>query len=62
MLAMVIAAPLGSYLGAHIGWRGAFFGLVPVALIAFVWMWFSLPAMKPEKRIAGSANVFSLLN
>ncbi len=61
-LAMVIAAPLGSYLGAHIGWRGAFFGLVPVALIAFVWMWFSLPAMKPEKRVAGSANVFSLLN
>lgn len=61
-LAMVIAAPLGSYLGAHIGWRGAFFGLVPVALIAFVWMWFSLPAMKPEKRVAGSVNVFSLLN
>ncbi|GMA80535.1 hypothetical protein GCM10025855_00680 [Shewanella glacialipiscicola] len=61
-LAMVIAAPLGSYLGAHIGWRGAFFGLVPVALIAFVWMWFSLPTMKPEKRVVGSANVFSLLN
>ena len=61
-LAMVIAAPLGSYLGAHIGWRGAFFGLVPAALIAFVWMWFSLPTMKPEKRVVGSANVFSLLN
>jgi len=27
-LATVIAAPLGSYLGAVIGWRGAFFCLV----------------------------------
>ena len=31
-LATVVAAPLGSYLGALIGWRGAFFCLVPVAL------------------------------
>lgn len=30
-LATVIAAPLGSYLGSIIGWRGAFFCLVPVA-------------------------------
>jgi predicted MFS family arabinose efflux permease len=30
-LASIIAAPLGSYLGSIIGWRGAFFFLVPVA-------------------------------
>lgn len=35
-LATVVAAPLGSYLGATIGWRGAFFFLVPVAIVAFI--------------------------
>lgn len=45
-LAMVIAAPLGSYLGSIIGWRGAFFCLVPVALLALIWQWISLPVMQ----------------
>ncbi|MDP1998509.1 MAG: MFS transporter [Rhodoferax sp.] len=60
-LAMVIAAPLGSYLGSVIGWRGAFFCLVPVALIAFVWQWISLPSMPTPARPAGSSNVLRLL-
>jgi predicted MFS family arabinose efflux permease len=60
-LATVVAAPLGSYLGAVIGWRGAFFCLAPVALLAFVWQWISLPPMKAEQRPAGSGNVFTLL-
>jgi predicted MFS family arabinose efflux permease len=60
-LAMVIAAPLGSYLGSVIGWRGAFFCLVPVALIAFVWQWISLPSMPTRARPAGSGNVLRLL-
>ncbi|EOV8972315.1 MFS transporter [Cronobacter turicensis] len=47
-LATVIAAPLGSWLGAVIGWRGAFFCLAPVALIAFIWQWRSLPAMPAQ--------------
>jgi predicted MFS family arabinose efflux permease len=59
-LATVVAAPLGSYLGGIIGWRGAFFCLVPVALIALVWQWVSLPSMKVEPRAAGSGNVFKL--
>lgn len=59
-LATVIAAPLGSYLGSVIGWRGAFFCLVPVAAIALAWQWISLPAMTAE-RAAGSGNVFRLL-
>lgn len=60
-LATVVAAPLGSWLGAMIGWRGAFFCLVPVALLAFVWQWISLPAMKIGARTAGFGNVFTLL-
>lgn len=60
-LAMVIAAPLGSYLGALVGWRGAFFCLVPVAVLAFAWQWMSLPPMKREARVARSVGVFDLL-
>ncbi len=59
-LATVVAAPLGSYLGGIIGWRGAFFCLVPVALIALAWQWVSLPPMKAEPRAADSGNVFRL--
>ena len=44
-LAMVIAAPLGSYLGSMLGWRGAFLSLVPIAIIVFIWQWISLPSM-----------------
>lgn len=60
-LATVIAAPLGSYLGSLFGWRGAFFALVPVALIALVWQWIALPAMRTGARAAGSGNVFKVL-
>ncbi len=59
-LATVVAAPLGSYLASIVGWRGAFFCLVPVAVIAFVWQWFSLPAMQAQARAKGSSNVFRL--
>ncbi len=59
-LATVVAAPLGSYLGGVIGWRGAFLCLVPVALIAFVWQWISLPSMAPESRKNSAGNVFRL--
>jgi predicted MFS family arabinose efflux permease len=59
-LATVVAAPLGSFLGAYIGWRWAFFCVVPVAAIAFAWKLFSLPAMRP---VGGSSsfNAFKLL-
>jgi predicted MFS family arabinose efflux permease len=59
-LATVVAAPLGSYLASVFGWRGAFFCLVPVAVIAFVWQWFSLPALQPQPRAKGSRNVLRL--
>lgn len=60
-LATVIAAPLGSYLGSVIGWRGAFLCLVPVAVVALTWQWASLPAMNAGARTPGSGNVFALL-
>ncbi|MBK1679165.1 MFS transporter [Rhodocyclus tenuis] len=59
-LATVIAAPLGSYLGSIIGWRGAFFALVPVALIALAWQWIALPPMKTDARTPCSSNVFKV--
>jgi predicted MFS family arabinose efflux permease len=61
-LATVVAAPLGSYLASVVGWRGAFFCLVPLAFIALVWQWFSLPAMQAKPRAPGSRNVFKLFN
>lgn len=60
-LATVIAAPLGSYLGGVIGWRGAFYCLVPVALIALVWQWFSLPSMPTHEQSGPSGSVLALL-
>lgn len=57
-LATVVAAPLGSYLESVIGWRGAFFCLIPVAIIALIWQWISLPAMPTAPRKAD--NVFRL--
>lgn len=59
-LATVIAAPLGSFLGGIIGWRGAFFCVVPVAVIALVWLLVSLPALK-NRAEAKSANVLRLM-
>jgi predicted MFS family arabinose efflux permease len=58
-LATVIAAPLGSYLGSVMGWRGAFFCLVPVAAIALAWQWISLPPMKHHP--VDSGNIFKVL-
>jgi predicted MFS family arabinose efflux permease len=59
-LATVLAAPLGSFLGTIMGWRGAFFCLIPVAVLAFGWKMFSLPAMPAAAR-QGRANPFTLL-
>jgi predicted MFS family arabinose efflux permease len=59
-LASVLAAPLGSFLGAIIGWRWAFFCVVPVAAIAFGWKLVSLPSMKAEQ-VSGASNAFRLL-
>ncbi len=59
-LATVIAAPAGSFLGSLIGWRGAFFCVVPVAVIVFIWQLISLPSMVSERH-RQPASVFGLL-
>lgn len=59
-LATVIAAPAGSFLGGLIGWRGAFFCVVPVAVVVFVWQVISLPSMASERH-RQAVSVFGLL-
>jgi predicted MFS family arabinose efflux permease len=59
-LATIVAAPLGSFLGQYIGWRGAFFLVVPLAAITFAWQWLTLPAM-PSDRSAGGSSALGLL-
>lgn len=61
-LATVVAAPLGSYLGATIGWRGAFLCLVPIAVVALIWQCFSLPGMNGNKSTASRGSVFRLFS
>ena len=63
-LAVVIAAPLGAYLGAIIGWRGAFLALIPISIMTLVWLWLSLPSMPVKKRPRGAGSalaIFTLL-
>ncbi|MCA1444262.1 MFS transporter [Ensifer sp. IC4062] len=59
-IAATISAPLGSFLGDYIGWRGAFFFVVPLALTALSWQWMSLPSLPPSRRTT-QGNVFRLL-
>jgi predicted MFS family arabinose efflux permease len=59
--ATTVAAPLGSLLGAGIGWRGAFFLVVPLGLLALAWQWIALPKLEPRRGRGGAANAFALL-
>lgn len=61
-LATVLAAPLGSYLGSIVGWRGAFFCLVPVTVAALVWQWISLPSLEVREQPAAAHNIFSIFS
>jgi predicted MFS family arabinose efflux permease len=47
-VATAFAAPIGSYFGGIVGWRGVFWALVPLAAISMVWQWMSLPVMPPQ--------------
>ena len=60
-LATTIAAPLGSLLGRVIGWRGAFFIVVPLGALTLAWLYFSLPALPATVRARPGGGVFSLL-
>lgn len=59
-LATTIAAPLGSFLGEAIGWRGAFFLVVPLAAVTFAWQAMTLPSLAPQDR-RGKAGALGVL-
>lgn len=56
-LATTIAAPLGSFLGQYIGWRGAFFAVVPLAALTLAWQYFTLPGMPTGQAAAPPSTV-----
>ncbi|MDN0085233.1 MFS transporter [Crenobacter sp. SG2305] len=47
-MATAFAAPIGSYLGGIIGWRGVFWALAPIVVINLLWQWARLPSMPPQ--------------
>ncbi len=59
-LAATVAAPLGSFLGQYIGWRGAFFLVIPLAVLAFAWQGLSIPALSSAQNTRAT-NPFKLL-
>lgn len=58
--AFVIAAPVGSFLGSMIGWRGTFFVTIPIGLAALIWQWLALPKM-PSTEASSVGTMFKLL-
>jgi predicted MFS family arabinose efflux permease len=59
-LATTIAAPLGSFLGQYIGWRGAFFSVIPLAALGLAWQLLTLPSM-PARDESRRGSVFGIL-
>ncbi len=57
---VVVAVPLGSYLGGLYGWHSAFVAAAAVGLVTFAFQWFTLPRMAPRKT-ARTASVLELL-
>jgi predicted MFS family arabinose efflux permease len=47
-VASAVAAPIGSYVGGLIGWRGVFWAMAPIVLINLGWQWASLPSMRSD--------------
>lgn len=56
-IASVVAAPLGSYFGAAIGWRGVFLAAAALGMLALVWQAVALPSLAPS----GQARLSALL-
>lgn len=48
-VATAFAAPIGSYVGGIIGWRGVFWALTPIVVLNVIWQWVSLPSMAPQQ-------------
>lgn len=59
-IALVIAAPLGSFLGSIIGWRNVFNGAALMGVICIVWIWRVLPSL-PGTSKQHKQNMLGLL-
>jgi len=59
-IAMVIAAPLGSTLGAVIGWRGVFALAAALGVISLIWQALTVPSL-PARGRARPGDVFAVL-
>jgi predicted MFS family arabinose efflux permease len=60
--AAVIAAPLGAFLGGLIGWRGAFFIVVPIGVAGLLWQILVLPKMPPNSDMSVTGMLGLLRN
>ncbi|WP_119307037.1 MFS transporter [Cohaesibacter haloalkalitolerans] len=56
-MAAAFAAPVGSYLGAIIGWRGVFWLLAPIVAIDLIWQIATLPSMPAGARMSPATFV-----
>ena len=59
-IALVIAAPLGSFLGGIIGWRNVFNGAALMGVGCILWVWKVLPSL-PGEAAHLKQNMFGLL-
>jgi len=59
-IALVIAAPLGSFLGSIIGWRNVFNGAALMGIVCIIWIWRVLPSL-PGTSEQQKQNMFGLL-
>lgn len=59
-IALVIAAPLGSFLGGIIGWRNVFNGAAVMGVLCTLWVLKALPSL-PGEPAHHKQNMFSLL-
>ena len=59
-IALVIAAPLGSFLGGIIGWRNVFNGAAVMGELCTIWVLKALPSL-PGEPAHQKQNMFSLL-
>lgn len=59
-IALVIAAPLGSFLGGIIGWRNVFNAAALMGVICVIWVLKALPSL-PGEATQHKQNMFSLL-
>jgi DHA1 family purine ribonucleoside efflux pump-like MFS transporter len=57
---MVIAAPIGSFLGARIGWRGVFAAAAGLGILCVIWQALTMPSLQARGR-GHARDVFALL-